>query len=45
MSKFLNYSNYEIYLDGKIWSYKKNRFLKLGTDTSGYQQVKLYDNE
>ena len=45
MSKFRNYSNYEIYPDGKIWSYKKNRFLKPGTNTNGYQQVFLTDNE
>ena len=45
MGKFRNYSNYEIYPDGKIWSYKKKKFLKPGTDTSGYKIVCLYDNE
>lgn len=45
MSKFRNYSNYEIYPDGKIWSYKYKKFLKPKTNKWGYQQVKLYDNE
>lgn len=45
MSKFRNYDNYEIYADGRIWSYRKKKFLKPSTDTSGYQQVKLYDKE
>lgn len=42
---FRNYSKYEIYEDGRIWSYKTNRFLKPATDTSGYQMVVLYNNE
>lgn len=45
MSKFRNYSNYEIYQDGKIWSYKYKKFLKPATNKQGYQQVCLYDNE
>lgn len=43
--KFRDYSNYEIYEDGKIWSYKTKRFLKPGTNNLGYQVVNLYDNE
>ena len=42
---FKNYSNYEVYEDGKIWSYKRNRFLKPATTKNGYQQVALTDNE
>lgn len=42
---FRNYSNYEVYPDGKIWSYSHKKFLKPATTKDGYQQVKLYDNE
>lgn len=45
MCKFLNYSNYEVYDDGRIWSYRKNKFLKPQTNKDGYQIVSLYDNE
>ena len=43
--QFRDYSNYEVYEDGKIWSYKSNKFLKPGTNNKGYQQVCLFDNE
>ena len=36
MSKFRNFEKYEIYEDGRIWSYKTNRSLKPGTDKVGY---------
>jgi hypothetical protein len=42
---FKDFTKYEVFEDGRIWSYKKNRFLKPATDTSGYQMVVLYDNE
>ena len=42
---FKNYSNYEVYSDGRIWSYKTKRFLKPQTNNNGYQRVQLYDNE
>lgn len=45
MCKFRNYDNYEIYEDGRIWSYRKNKFLKPKTNKNGYQVVLLYDNE
>ena len=45
MSKFRNYDKYEIYEDGRIWSYKTKRFLKPSTLQNGYQIVCLYDNE
>ena len=43
--QFRDYSNYEVYEDGRIWSYKTKRFLKPSTLPNGYQQVHLYDNE
>ena len=42
--KFKDYSNYEIYSDGRIWSYKRNKFLKHQTDKGGYKRVCLTDN-
>ena len=45
MCKFRNYDNYEIYSDGRIYSYKYKKFLKPGTNKDGYQQVGLFDNE
>ena len=45
MSKFRNYDKYEVYPDGKIWSYKSKKFLKPQINKDGYQQVWLYDNE
>lgn len=44
MSKFRNYEKYEVYEDGRIWSYKYKKFLKPVTDEDGYQIVCLYDN-
>lgn len=45
MCKFRNYDKYEVYEDGRIWSYKTKRFLKPGKCPNGYQQVSLSDNE
>ena len=45
MCKFRNYSNYEVYEDGRIWSYRKKKFLKPATLPNGYQKVTLTDNE
>lgn len=45
MSKFRNFEKYEVYPDGRIWSYKSKKFLKPITDKGGYQVVMLYDNE
>lgn len=42
---FKNYSNYEVYEDGRIWSYSRNKFLKPVTNHNGYQVVGLSDNE
>ena len=45
MSKFRDYSKYEVYEDGRIWSYSRKKFLKPKTDKDGYQIVCLSDNE
>lgn len=45
MSKFRNFEKYEVYEDGKIWSYSRKKFLKHQTDKDGYQTVGLTDNE
>lgn len=45
MCKFRDYDNYEIYDDGRIWSYKRNKFLKPQTVKGGYKIVRLFDNE
>jgi len=38
-----DYENYLIYSDGRIWSNKAGRFLKVQLDTCGYPQVGLYN--
>lgn len=43
--KFRDYNNYEVFENGKIWSYKISKFLKPLTLQSGYQMVILTDNE
>lgn len=43
--KFRDYNNYEVFENGKIWSYKRSKFLKPLTLQSGYQMVNLTDNE
>lgn len=43
--KFRNYTKYEVFEDGRIWSYKKKKFLKPATRKDGYQIVSLSDNE
>ena len=45
MSKFRKYDNYEIYADGRIWSYSHKKWLKPITMKNGYQRVWLTDNE
>lgn len=42
---FRDFTKYEVYEDGKIWSYKANKFLKPIIDKDGYQRVMLSDNE
>ena len=43
--KFRNYDNYDVYEDGRIYSYKSKKFLKPITMKDGYQRVNLYDND
>ena len=45
MSKFRDFEKYDVYEDGRIWSYKSKKFLKPNTVKGGYQQVLLTDNE
>ena len=43
---FRDFTKYEVYADGRIWSYKRNKFLKPQTNNKcGYQRVTLVDNE
>ena len=43
--KFRDYTDYDVYEDGRIYSYKRKKFLKPNTRKDGYQQVWLTDNE
>ena len=43
--KFRDFDKYEVYPDGRIWSYSRNKFLKPFTNKKGYQLVTLNDNE
>lgn len=43
--KFRKYEKYDVYEDGRIWSYKTNKWLKPETTKCGYQRVTLTDNE
>ena len=45
MCKFRDYSKYEVFEDGRIWSYSHKKFLKPITMKDGYQQVGLYDDD
>ena len=45
MAKFRNYDRYEVFEDGRIYSYWTNKFLKPKTEKNGYQRIQLYDNE
>ena len=41
---YKDFNKYEVFDDGRIWSYKRNKFLKPKID-DGYQRVHLSDNE
>ena len=45
MSKFRNFEKYEVYEDGRIWSYSHKKWLKPITEKNGYQRVWLSNNE
>ena len=40
----LNYPDYVVYEDGRIWSCKTNKFLKPAYTKSGYASVELFNN-
>lgn len=42
---FKDFTKYEVYPDGKIWSYSQKKWLKPMTKKDGYQQVCLVDND
>lgn len=42
---FRDFTKYEVYDDGRVWSYKRNKFLKPHLDKDGYYQIRLTDNE
>lgn len=42
---YKDFRKYEVFDDGRIWSYKKKRFLKPQTNKNGYQQIQLSDND
>lgn len=42
--KFRDYTKYEVFEDGRIWSYSHKKFLKPLTNNSGYKLVFLSDN-
>ena len=43
--KFRDFTKYEVFEDGRIYSYKSKKFLKPATRKDGYQIVSLTDNE
>ena len=42
---YKDFTKYEVYPNGKIWSYSQKKWLKPYTRKDGYQQVCLVDNE
>lgn len=44
MKKIENFSDYGITSCGRVWSYKRNKFLTLQTDRTGYKFVQMYDD-
>lgn len=44
MAQLENYSNYEIYEDGRIYSYKSKKWLSLTPRADGYIRVKMIDD-
>lgn len=43
--KFRDFEKYEVFEDGRIWSYSRKKWLKPITNENGYQRVSLTDNE
>lgn len=44
MAKLENYSSYEIYEDGRIYSYKSRKWLTLKPRRDGYIRVRLVND-
>lgn len=44
MKEIKGYEGYEITEDGRVWSNKTNRYLKLSKDKDGYYKVTLSKN-
>ena len=42
---FRDFKKYEVYADGRIWSYKSNKWLKPTQHHTGYFLISLYDND
>jgi len=42
--EIINYPNYLIYNDGRVYGKKNNKFLKLKREKSGYERIGLYSN-
>ena len=42
---FRDFKKYEIFPDGRIWSYVRNKWLKPALDTKGYYHINLSDND
>lgn len=42
---FRDFKKYEIYEDGRIWSYSHNKWLKPALLSNGYLQIPLTDND
>ena len=42
---FRDYKNYEIFEDGRVWSYSHNKWLKPFPNRKGYLRICLYDND
>ena len=40
-----NFPNYLIYPDGKVWSKKRNKFIKDKIEKNGYKRIQLYKNK
>lgn len=42
---FRDFKKYEVFEDGRIWSYTHNKWLKPSPNTDGYLRVSLSDND
>lgn len=42
---FRDFKKYEIYEDGRVWSYKSNKWMKPTQHHTGYLLISLYDND